>query len=126
MNNDISYPKRQQDCPYMPDLLENRKLKHELERERKRREEAEKHSLPFTIFNGLLTVLLIAAITFLISHSGQNSEEITAYTRLVYGYAALFFSVALAFLAINFTLGRHNDSKKHKVKSKSNEENNHV
>lgn len=111
--NDTPTPQKH-DCPYFPELLENRKLRHELERERNRREEAEKQCLPFTIINGLLSLLLFAAFVALVTYGGQNCEDMTTFTYLVYGYMFLFFTFSLALMTVNTTLDRHAKRKKEK------------
>lgn len=128
-NNDIFTPTRQ-DCPYFPELLENRKLRHELEYERKRRVGAEANSV-LALLSGLLAgTFLSGSITVLIVNSGMGHGTAEAYARLFVSLGFAFLGFSFALLGLNTFLSsiirRHNERKKYKNELNNNEENDHV
>lgn len=100
-------------CPNFDDLLENRKLRHDLERERQRREDAEKHSRVLTTISFVVIALIAGLVMLLITYSGMSAEVIHAY-RLFGSFAFLLFGFGFALASVNWFLGaikRHNQRK---------------
>lgn len=92
-------------CPNFDDLLENRKLRHDLERERQRREDAEKHSRVLTTISFVVIALIAGLVMLLITHSGMSAEVIHAYARLFGSFAFLLFAFGFALTSVNWFLG---------------------
>lgn len=86
-----------QHCPNFGELLNNWKLRQELERERKRREEAELYGKALATFLSIFCVLVVIAVVLFAAYSGMSTEAIEAYARL-------FVSCSLLLFVINFTL----------------------
>lgn len=101
-------------CPNFDYILENRKLRHDLERERQRREDAEKHSRVLTTISFVVIALIAGLVMLLITYSGMSAEVIYAYGRLFCSFAFLLFGFGFALASVNWFLGaikRHNQRK---------------
>lgn len=92
-------------CPNFDDLLENRKLRHDLERERQRREDAEKHSRVLTTISFVVIALIAGLVMLLITYSGMSAEVIHAYARLFGSFAFLLFGFSFALASANWAVG---------------------
>lgn len=101
MNNDNN----NRSCPNFGDLLDNWQLRRELERERKRRKNAEMRKA-LDLLCGLISGATLAAIiTFAIVCSGMEQETVEVYASLLSSLGFLFFSFSVAVVALNITLG---------------------
>ncbi len=113
-------------CPNFGELLQNWKLKNELERERKRREEVEKHNAALTAVGFFLLTLLVAAVVIFITHSGMSAETMEAQAHLLSAHALLFFAFSCSLLAVksivNSIIRRYTERKKEKDTTDKKEE----
>lgn len=106
--------KNNKGCPNFSEVLENRKLRHELELDRERRKAVEKDSWVLTIVGFLFLVFLAVAVLLFITHSNMTAEAIEAYTHLVRACSALFLALGFVLLAIYSLLTWHSKHKKQK------------
>ena len=108
-------------CPNFEDLLQNWQLRHELDRERKRREEAESNNRANLLGGFIIGAFLASIITLAIMGSGMEQETAEMFARLFASWAILFFAFVVLLLTINAITSRivrwHNERKKQKTDS---------
>lgn len=117
--SDNNSPKRQ-DCPYFPELLNNWQLRKELEKERRRRENAEKNQRFLSFVSLLFLLVACIAVTIFITHSGMSVEEISAYAALIAACSSLLFTFSMALTMVNVTLRLFAAWKRQKKSDKEN------
>lgn len=113
MNTDVQNSKKPE-CPNMADLLENWNLRHELARERKRREAANVQSALLFIAGCLSSFLLALTIMHLIIRTSMNAETAEICVRLTCACAVMFFAISVLLCTINSALNGHAKRKKEK------------
>lgn len=97
-------PKYYKECPYFPDLLENQQLRHELNRERQKREAAEMHSGLISKLSGFISTLFLCGIVVFVMCSSSKCEDPQAYVDLIQGYSLLFFSLSVLLVTVRLLL----------------------
>lgn len=114
--------KNSKECPYFSELVDSWKLRRELDRERKRREEAELNGKVLNLISLALIAFIAGAAIFLTIYSGISAEVIEAYTNLFVAVAALFFALAFTLLTVDLILRaiirRFNERKEKKAEKK--------
>lgn len=120
MNNEKMPMQQKQECPYYVYLTH--KLRCELERERRLRVEAEMRSKPLFVLAFVLLVSIVIGSIFYMAFGNWDTEVLNACIYLARACAALFFSLTLAFLAVNYTLDCHAKRKQKKGTADKKEE----
>lgn len=120
-NENTSTPKKQS-CPYFPGIMENYKLRHELERERKRRKEAELSNGTNFLGGLIIGAFSVGVIMFLILRSGMERETAEAFAQLFATWTTLFFAFAILLQITKSIISRiihwHNERKKQNINNK--------
>lgn len=114
MNNSNMSPREKRDCPLLPDLLENQKLRHELERERARRKEAEGRNCVFSFIGFVLNVFHVGVLLLAAKYSDMSAETIEACAHLLGSCAVLLIVLDLTPFAVRETLRAYGKRKKEK------------